>query len=138
MERRTPVPLLTVLVVDDDPDMRRYLRSCLRGLGPRVGRVLEAAEGLQALALARSGVVHVVLADVVMPGLDGHALCRAIKGDPELRHVSVLLVSGEEDRPAAEARADAFLAKPFNATRLRAVLESVLPQLARPPSEPID
>jgi CheY-like chemotaxis protein len=129
-------PPLTVLVVDDDPDMRRYLRSCLRSLGPRVDRIVEAADGLEALVIARSGVVHIVLADVVMPGLDGLALCRAIKGDPELRHVGLLLISGQDDPPPADSGADAFLAKPFNASQLQAALEPLLLGLMRPRSEP--
>jgi len=125
---------VTVLVADDDPDMRRYVQSCLRGLGPRVGRVLEAADGAEALAAVRSDFIHVVLADVVMPGLDGYALCRAIKEDPALPHVAVLLISGVEDRPAAQIVADAFLAKPFNARRLKAAMEDLL--LRRPGSDP--
>lgn len=127
---------VTALVVDDDPDMRRYLRSCMWGLEPRVERVLEAADGLEALALVRSGVVHLVLADILMPGLDGQALCRAIKGDPALRHVRVLLISGMDDGPPAEVGADGFLAKPFNASQVSAAVEHLLPGLERPPSAP--
>jgi CheY-like chemotaxis protein len=127
---------VTALVVDDDPDMRGYLRSCLRGLGPRVERVVEAADGLEALALVRSGVAQLVLADSAMPGLDGQALCRAIKGDPALRHVGVLLISGVDDPPPPATRADGFLAKPFNASQLGAAVERLLPGLEHPPAEP--
>jgi CheY-like chemotaxis protein len=117
---------VTALVVDDDPDMRGYLRSCLRGLDARIERVLEAADGLEALAVVRSGAVRLVLADVVMPGLDGQALCRAIKSDPALRHVGVLLISGMDERPPADTGADGFLAKPFNASQVSAAVESLL------------
>jgi CheY-like chemotaxis protein len=127
---------VTVLVVDDDPDMRGYLRSCLRGLGARVERVLEAADGLEALAVVRSGAVRLVLADIAMPGLDGQALCRAIKADPALRHVGVLLISGADDHPPAATGADGFLAKPFNASQLGAAVERLLPGLEPPPTKP--
>src|SRR5690349_12672837 len=84
---------LTVLVVDDDPDMRHYLRTCLRSPRLHVDRVLEAADGLEALQLARSAGVDLVISDIVVPGLDGRALCRAIRANPELDQVSLLLIS---------------------------------------------
>lgn len=118
---------LGILLVDDDPDMRLYMRGCLRGLGARVERVLEAADGLEALPLVRSGVVHLVIADVVLPGLDGYALCGAIRGDPALRHLPVLLVSGEAEAPPAHVEADGFLAKPFNARQLLDAVVALLP-----------
>lgn len=62
--------------------MRPYLRSCLRSPGVEVGRVLEAADGLEALRLARAGGVNLVISDIVVPGLDGRALCRAIREIP--------------------------------------------------------
>jgi CheY-like chemotaxis protein len=127
------VTALTILIVDDDADMRLYLRSCLRSLAGRVERVIEAADGLEALPLARSGLVHVVITDVVMPHVNGYCLCRTIKEDPDLRHIVVLLVSGEDGSPPAAVAADGFLAKPFNASQLQAALERLLPGLPRAP-----
>jgi CheY-like chemotaxis protein len=129
------VSALTILIVDDDADMRLYLRSCLRSLDGRVERVIEAADGLEALPLASSGLVHVVISDVVLPGMDGYQLCRTIKDDPELRHIMVLLVSGQDGNPPASIAADGFLAKPFNASRLQAALGKLLPDLPRAPPE---
>lgn len=116
------MPFRPTLIVDDDPDMRFYLRTCLQGMG--VQHVLEAADGEEALALARSGV-DLVISDVVIPRLDGSALCRAIKDDPATRDVPVLLISGEDGTPAPEAGADGFLRKPFNARQLREAVESL-------------
>jgi len=116
----------TILVVDDDADMRLYVRGCLGRLGAKVDRVLEAADGLEALPVVRSGAVEMVITDVVLPGLDGYGLCRAIKTDPELRHLVVLLISGEADGPPLGIDADGFLAKPFNAGQLRTVVEELL------------
>ena len=126
MQPWLPVMPLTVLVVDDDPDMRHYLRTCLRSPRLQVERVLEAADGLEALQLARSAGVDLVISDIVVPGLDGRALCRAIRANPELDQVSLLLISGE-DGPGSDQGADAFLPKPFNTQQLLAVLEGLLP-----------
>lgn len=124
---------LTILIVDDEPDMRLYLRSCLRRLGMNVGRVLEAADGLEALPLLRSSNVDLLITDVVLPRLDGHGLWRAIKEDPALQHVPVLVISGQYGLPTAELGGDGFLAKPFNAHQLKAALE---PLMLRLPSYP--
>jgi two-component system chemotaxis response regulator CheY len=121
----------TVLVVDDDDDMRLYLRSCLRGLAAPFDQVIEAADGLEALRLVRSGGVHLVITDVGLPGLDGHRLCRAIRDDTNLGHVSVLLISG--DGSLGEGDADGFLFKPFNTHQLRAALERLVPRPSERP-----
>lgn len=118
---------ITVLLVDDDPDMRLYLRSCLRSPEVEVERVLEAADGLEALRLARAGGVNLVISDIVVPGLDGRALCRAIRESPELDDITVLLISGEDGAGAQASDADGFLAKPFNSRQLVAALQDLLP-----------
>jgi CheY-like chemotaxis protein len=120
----------TVLLVDDDPDMRLYLRSCLGSLTAPFDRVLEAADGLEALRLVRSGVVDLVISEVEIPGLDGGRLSRAIREDVTLRHVLVLLING--DAPPSPSTADGFLEKPFNSQQLLATLGS----LAARPSQP--
>ena len=113
----------TVLLVDDDADMRLYLRSCLRGLAAPLDRVIEAADGLEALRLVRSGDVDLVISDVGLPGIDGRRLSRAIRDDAALRHVSVLLISG--DGVLGDSTADGFLLKPFNTHQLLAALNDV-------------
>lgn len=119
---------LTVLIVDDDADMRLYLRSCLRSMGHRIGRVLEAADGLEALAVVRTGSVDLVICDVVMPRLGGYGLSLAIRDDPELRDLQVLLVSGEAIS-STDIAPDGFLPKPFNASQLDAALVGLFPHL---------
>ncbi len=111
----------TVLVVDDAADMRAYIRGCL-GTGFSVA---EAASGDEALRLARADVPALVVTDLRMPGLDGLALCAALHADPATATVPVLLVSGEP--PAPSACIDGFLAKPFNATGLRAAVAVLVP-----------
>ena len=116
----------TVLLADRDPDMRLYLRSCLRGLTPPFERALEAADGLDALRLVRGGDVHLVIADVALPALDGRRLRRAIRDDAALRHVAVLLV--DADGTAAESAADGVLVGPLNGRRVLAALDDVRPR----------
>ncbi|MEM8556741.1 MAG: response regulator [Bacteroidota bacterium] len=101
----------TILIVDDDADMRLYLRSCLNGT-----HVVEAADGVEALHVARAVRPSLVLSDVTMPHLDGVALRRALRADPDLWDVPVVLISGHPE--AASPCADGFLAKPFNARDL--------------------
>jgi CheY-like chemotaxis protein len=121
----------TVLLVDDDADMRLYLRSCLRSLSAPFDRVIEAADGLEALHLVRSGGVDLVISDVGLPGLDGLRLSRAIRDDATLRHVVVLLISG--DGAVGDSIADGFLTKPFNCLQLVAALDGLPPRRLPPP-----
>ena len=107
-----------VLIVDDDADMRLYLRSCLRTLsGYGSVRVHEAADGREALHLAHALLPDLVISDVFMPGLDGEALGDALKADARTAPIPLLLISGET-RPFPPC-ANGFLQKPFNASRLR-------------------
>lgn len=121
----------TILVVDDEPDMRAYVKGCLRLLNESIGPVLEAADGEAALETARRTTPNLVISDVRMPKMDGVMLCRALQADAALRHIPVLLVSGETPLNAAQeqarkAGAVGFLGKPFNAHRLCVELEKLL------------
>jgi CheY-like chemotaxis protein len=118
---RLPTELL-ILVVDDDADMRLYVKGCLRAMS--IERVLEAADGREALHLARGLSPDLIISDVVMPGLDGLALCRALKVDIGTRSIPILLLSGERRAPPTDG--DGFLEKPFNAAGLRAHVERLL------------
>lgn len=124
-----PLPVaLQVLVADDDDDMRLYLTGCLRGFGLVALTVTEAGNGRDALLLARAFTFDLIISDLVMPGLDGLALCRALKADAATASIPFLLVSGETRAPPDCA--DGFLEKPFNAAGLRAHVERLL---ASPP-----
>ena len=125
----------SILVVDDDPDMRTFVRTCLRRLDPPARPPVEAANGQVALDLIRSRHFDLVISDVVMPRMSGTDLCRALRADPELRHTRVLLVTGELSAVEVQEfarEADAVILKPFNARQL---CEQVLRVLDRgPPS----
>ena len=138
----------TVLVVDDNDDVRTYVARFLSSSY----NVVEAEDGEHALALAREIVPDVVVSDVMMPKMNGNELCAALKADLVTSHIPVLLLTAR----AAEAQqvegwtsgADAFVAKPFSTVVLQAQVASLLrnrvllKQVARPvealPQQPAD
>jgi len=108
------LPRHTILVVDDTP-MFRELQSLFLA---RSGYVITAGDGVEALALARRRQPDLVLVDAFMPGMDGFALCRALKAEPALAGVPVLLLcssdrAGDRER-ALRSGADDVLAKPIS------------------------
>ena len=118
----TPLPAdaATVLLVDDNADMRDYLA---RLLSTRF-RVVTAPDGVEALALAERTPPDVVLTDVMMPRLDGFGLLKALRGNERTRDLPVLLVSARAGEEAwiegIDAGADDYLVKPFSARELHA------------------
>jgi CheY-like chemotaxis protein len=108
----------TILIVDDDPDMRLYLRGCLRGLGEAAGPAIDAADGVEALRRVRADGVGLVISDVVLPRMDGLGLRQAIRDDSMHRHLPVLLISGDPETALHSSPGDAFLVKPFTAGEL--------------------
>jgi PAS domain S-box-containing protein len=110
-----------VLLADDNADMRGYVRRLLLAQGYEVEAV---GDGEAALAAARREPPDLVLSDVMMPGLDGFGLLRALRADPELRDRPIVLLSaraGEEARvEGVDAGADDYLTKPFSAHELLA------------------
>lgn len=116
----------TVLVVEDNPEVRTYIR---RQLEPDY-RVIEAADGAEGLAAARHFVPDLVVSDVMMPGLDGNALFRSLREDPELELVPVVLLTA---KASAESRlqglrdgVDDYLVKPFDPRELRARVDNLI------------
>jgi signal transduction histidine kinase/ligand-binding sensor domain-containing protein/DNA-binding response OmpR family regulator len=121
-----PDDVTTVLVVEDNPELRAFIRMHLEGRF----RVVEAADGLQGLELARRLLPDLVLSDVMMPGLDGYALCRALKEDAETDFIPVILLTARaatEDRLAGlRQEADAYLTKPFQVEELTTRIDNLI------------
>jgi PAS domain S-box-containing protein len=111
-------PAATVLVVDDNADLRSMLR---RLLAPRY-RVLTATDGEQALNLIAEHEPDLVLSDVMMPRVDGLELVRRLRADPATASLPVILLSARAGEEASigglEAGADDYLIKPFSAREL--------------------
>jgi CheY-like chemotaxis protein len=107
-----------VLIVDDNADMRSYVRRLL----DKRWEVETAANGRAALEAIRRRKPELVLTDVMMPELDGYGLLRALRADPNTRDLPVILLSaraGEDARiEGLDAGADDYLTKPFSAREL--------------------
>ncbi|MGH7055315.1 MAG: ATP-binding protein, partial [Stellaceae bacterium] len=110
----------TLLIADDNADMRAYLR---RLLGTRY-RVRAAADGAEALTALRAAPPDLLLSDIMMPRMDGCALLRAVRADPVLAELPVILLSArageDESVEGLNAGADDYLVKPFSARELLA------------------
>ncbi len=108
-----------ILVVDDNEDMRRYIRRLLTGLGYEVKT---APNGEEAFQVALAYRPELVLSDVMMPGLDGFGLLKLLRLNPLTKSIPVVLLSaraGEEARTEGlDAGADDYLTKPFTAREL--------------------
>jgi CheY-like chemotaxis protein len=120
----------TIIVVDDDPAVVWFIAGLLRSAG---AEVIEAHDGAYALDVARKCWPDVIVSDILMPGLDGFALCREIKRDVALSDVPVILLSWKEDllQRVRELGADAqgYLRKEATAsTVVQRVREVLLPR----------
>jgi two-component system, chemotaxis family, chemotaxis protein CheY len=106
-----------VLIVDDSPAMRRFVRRVLELTGIKLGKCLEANNGQEALDLLRLEWVDIVLTDINMPLMDGEELLRALKADDALQQIPVLVLS--TDRSESRVRqmlalgAGGYVGKPF-------------------------
>ena len=117
----------TVLLVEDDRALRRYLEVVLQRAGYAV---VAAGDGLEAMKAALSGArVDAVVTDAVMPHLGGHELCRFLRRHPKLSALPVVLLSGADQTaasPDASERADIYLFKPVRPEELTACLAGLL------------
>ncbi len=115
-----------ILVVDDIPENVRLLEAVLV---PHGHQVVPATSGEQALELVKTEQPDLILLDVVMPGMDGYAVCRALRSDEETAMLPVIMVTssiGQEKTKAIAAGADDFIPKPFNQEELLTRVKSLL------------
>ena len=115
----------SLLIVDDEPSVLETTRFILEAEGYEV---LTARTGVDALKVLRIHHPHVVLLDVMMPMMDGYAVCREIRRDPALAgtHVIMLTAKGQrvDEECALEAGANAYLKKPFEEEQVIAQIEA--------------
>jgi CheY-like chemotaxis protein len=118
---------VTLLVVDDDPAIRHICAEVLRGEGYEVAT---ARHGRDALAQLAERPVDLVLMDILMPELDGIAACTAIKADPRLCAIPVVLMTASStlrDLPApVRDSIAAIVVKPFDLDKLLQTIETAL------------
>jgi DNA-binding response OmpR family regulator len=120
---------IRVLLAEDDRALRRLLEVLLERAGYEV---IAAADGLEAMKLALSNEVDIVITDAMMPNLDGHELCRFLRNSSTLSHVPVILLSALEQKQTdlAPEHADAFLAKPVSSETLVECIEKLLARVS--------
>jgi DNA-binding response OmpR family regulator len=121
-----PEDSATVLIVDDNADIRAYLRSILQDKY----QVNEAADGQQGLALANEIVPDLIVSDVMMPVMNGLEFCQRIKSGTATSHIPVILLTAralsQHQVEGYESGADAYITKPFSANVLLARISNLL------------
>jgi CheY-like chemotaxis protein len=116
----------TILIVEDDRSIRRYLEVILQRAGYCV---VAAADGLEAMKTALTSAVDAVVTDAIMPHLNGYELCRFLRHHPKLSRLPVVILSGfERTDPAQDIsdRPDVYLAKPVRPEELTGCLARLL------------
>ncbi len=116
----------SVLIVEDNSDVRSYLRYCLSG----DYQLEEAGDGQEGLEAARAQVPDLIISDVMMPRIDGFELCEQLKTDIRTSHIPIILLTARADTDSRLAGlkrgADAYLAKPFLKEELAIRVEKLL------------
>ena len=110
----------TVLLIDDNPDIRSYLFDCLT---PHYN-VLQACNGLDGLRITKELLPDLIICDIMMPGMDGYEVCQTLKSDPDLNHIPLIFLTAKASMSmkveGLKVGADDYIAKPFNASELLA------------------
>ncbi|TAL75018.1 MAG: chemotaxis protein CheY [Rhodanobacter sp.] len=125
---------LKILVVDDFSTMRRIVKNLLVELGFTAALIQEADDGVNAMAMLKAQPFDFVVTDWNMPNMTGIDLLKAIRAEPALKALPVLMVTAENNRDqiiaAAQAGVNGYIVKPFTAATLEEKLTKVFERLA--------
>ena len=117
----------TVLVIDDEEDIRELILYNLLKEGYTVECAVSGEAGLEML---KRGLPDLIILDLMLPGLDGLEVCRRVKADSQLQHIPIIMVTARGEEPdivrGLELGADDYVAKPFSPKVLLARVKSVL------------
>jgi len=116
-----------ILVVEDQEDLRAILRDFLTSAGYDI---VEASDGIEGVAKARSARPDIILMDIQLPGLDGYEAIREIKADPNHKSTPIIAVSsfamkGDEEKARASG-CDSYVTKPYSPVKLLGLIRSFL------------
>jgi two-component system cell cycle response regulator len=116
---------IRVLLAEDDRALRRYLEVVLERAGYEV---ISAADGIEAMKVAVSTPIDIVITDSMMPNLNGHEFCRFLRSSQKLSHLPIILLSALERKEANHnvEQADVFLSKPVSSESLIESIEKLL------------
>ncbi|MCG5535044.1 chemotaxis response regulator CheY [Ectothiorhodospira mobilis] len=122
---------MKILIVDDFSTMRRIIKNLLRDLG--YNNTAEADDGNTALPMLQNGNYDFLVTDWNMPGMPGIDLLRAVRADPRIKDLPVLMVTAEAKREqiieAAQAGVNGYIVKPFTAETLREKIDKIFERL---------
>lgn len=125
-EENTDENLPTVLIIDDNQDVRNYIRFLLQ----QQYDIVEAENGLEGVILALKYVPDAIICDVMMPVMDGMECCRKLKTEMQTSHIPVIMLTAytmdEQKIKGYECGADSYLTKPFNGKILKARLQNLI------------
>ncbi len=117
----------TILVVDDEPDIRLVLQARLEAAGYNVET---AATGLEALNRIRTQPPDLVILDLMLPGMDGFAVCALLKRDQRFSRIPIIILSArsqpQDKKTGTDLGADAYLTKPFQSKELLETITRLL------------
>jgi two-component system chemotaxis response regulator CheY len=123
---------LKFLIVDDFSTMRRIVRGLLKEMG--CSNADEAEDGVVALRMLKGQRYDFVVSDINMPNMNGFDLLKAVKADPSLQHLPVLMVTAEARKEdivlAAQSGAAGYIVKPFSKATLEEKVQKIMQKLA--------
>jgi two-component system chemotaxis response regulator CheY len=123
---------LKVLVVDDFSTMRRIVKNLLKQIG--YSNIEEAEDGVQALSKLQNGGFGLVVSDWNMPNMDGLEMLKAVRQDPSLKDIPVLMVTAEAEKEkvitAIQAGVNNYVVKPFTGEILKEKLDKIFDKIA--------
>jgi signal transduction histidine kinase/ligand-binding sensor domain-containing protein/DNA-binding response OmpR family regulator len=116
----------SILIVEDDHDLRAYLKNCLKANYV----VIEAHDGGDGLKKATENLPDIIITDVMMPGMDGIEMCKALKTNHETSHIPILMLTAksaqEQENEGLAAGAWDYIAKPFNTQSLLKKIDNIV------------
>lgn len=120
-----------ILVVEDNDDIRNYIRKNLAG----EYTILEAPNGIEGVEKALSAIPDLVISDIMMPGMDGLEMCKQLKSNEKTSHIPVMLLTARQsdqyETEGYEMGADAYIVKPFSMLLLQVRVRSLIASRAR-------
>lgn len=119
-----------VLIVDDEPHIRLLLEQTLEEFEEKGVEIITASNGKQALELIKKETPDIVYLDVMMPEINGYDVCNAVKNDPALKGIYIILLTAKgqeyDKKMGDDSGADIYMTKPFNPDVIIAKTASLL------------